>query len=128
MSRRKNRTDTPPSPNGANRVGGGGASGRASGGRFAPGNPGGPGNPHAAHVGRLRSALLSAVGPEDLDAIARKLVELAKAGEMPAIRELFDRTLGRPTEADLIERLEALEELAGKVESRHGTGGTGGCR
>lgn len=127
MSRKKVRTDTPPSANGANGGGAGGA-GRGPGGRFAPGNPGGPGNPHAAHVGRLRSALLSAVGPEDLDAIARKLVKLARAGEMPAIRELLDRTLGRPTEADLIERLEALEELAGKVEARHGTGGTGGYR
>jgi len=121
MSRKKDRADAPPSPNGANGR-------RGAGGRFGPGNPGGPGNPHAAHVGRLRSALLSAVRPEDLDAIARRLVELAKAGEMPAIRELFDRTLGRPTEADLIERLEALEELASKVEARQGTGGTGRSR
>lgn len=113
MSKGNRRSNRLPSPNGA-------SGGRGPGGRFAPGNPGGPGNPHAAHVGRLRSALLSAVTPEDLNVIARKLVELARAGEMPAIRELLDRTLGRPTEADVLERLEALEQIANQCESSLG--------
>jgi hypothetical protein len=99
-----------PSPNGSNR------SGRAPGGRFAPGNSGGPGNPHAAAVGRLRAAMLAAVSPEDVAAIVRQLVELAKGGSVPAIREVLDRTVGKPVEVDLIERLECLEALMERRE------------
>ncbi len=91
-----------PSPNGAN--------GRDASGRFAKGNPGGPGNPFARHVGQLRSALLEAVTAEDMRVVASKLVELAKSGDVRAIKELLDRVLGRPQEADLIERIEALEQ------------------
>ncbi len=95
----------PPSPNGRN--------GR---GRFAPGNPGGPGNPHAAKVGRLRSALLDTVSEQDIADVAAHLVALAKSGDLPAIRELLLRVLGRPVEADLLERIERLEStLSGRV-------------
>ena len=90
-----------PSPNGSN--------GRDARGRFAAGNAGGPGNPHAHHVGQLRSPLLAAVTEKDMRAIAAKLVTLAKGGDVRAIRELFDRTLGRSQEADLVERIERLE-------------------
>ncbi|MBX3408114.1 MAG: hypothetical protein KF869_15270 [Phycisphaeraceae bacterium] len=104
-----------PSPNRANGKG----DGRDGGGRFAPGWRGGPGNPHAAAVGRLRSALLKEVGPDDIRAVIRALVEKAKTGDVPAIRELLDRTLGRSVEADLIERLEELEaQVAAKVPGR----------
>lgn len=96
-----------PSPNGRDGLG-----------RFATGNPGGPGNPHAKRVGELRSALMAAVRPGDVTAIVGKLVELAKAGDVRAIREVLDRTLGRPVEADLIERLEALESLAAELRER----------
>ena len=43
-------------------------------------------------------------------AVMRALVKAAKAGEPWAVRELFDRTVGKPVEADLIQRLEALEQ------------------
>lgn len=92
--------------------------GRDGRGRFAPGNPGGPGNPHASQVGALRAALLAAVTPEDLTAIVGKLVELAKGGDVRAIREVLDRTLGRPIEADLLERLAHLEALAAQLRER----------
>ena len=46
-----------------------------------------------------------------MNAIAAKLVELAKSGSVPAAKEVLDRCLGRPVEADLLERLEELEEL-----------------
>ncbi len=42
-------------------------------------------------------------------AIAAKLVTLAKGGDVRAVKELFDRTLGRSQEADLVERIERLE-------------------
>jgi hypothetical protein len=86
------------------------AAGRAAGGRFAPGNPGGPGNPYAKAIGQLRSALLAAVTPDVIHAIIACLVEEAKRGNVAAAREVLDRCLGRPVEADLLIRLEALEE------------------
>jgi len=98
----------PPSPNGT-------IGERGPAGRFAPGNPGGPGNPFARQTGALRSALLDAVTPEEVGAIAAKLVALAKAGNVAAIREVFDRTLGKPTQADLLERIEELERRAAEL-------------
>lgn len=85
--------------------------GRDAKGRFASGNPGGPGNPYAKRVGELRSALIEAVTPKDIAAIARRLVAEAKAGNVPAIREVLDRTIGRPLEADLLARIDELERL-----------------
>lgn len=101
---------TSPSPIGSN--------GRASGGRFAKGNSGGPGNPYAAQVGRWRATLAASVTEADIQAVARALVKAAKAGESWAVRELLDRTLGRPVEADLLVRMEALEAAAEKVAGR----------
>ena len=88
-----------------------GSNGRDEHGRFLPGHPGGPGNPHAKQVGKLRSAMLAAVSDKEMKAVVKKLVELAKGGNVPAAREVLDRCLGRPVEADLLERLEELEEL-----------------
>ena len=88
-----------------------GSDGRDERGRFAPGNPGGPGNPHAKQTGELRSAMLKAVTEKDMRAVVMKLVELAKSGNVPAAKEVLDRCLGRPVEADLIERLDQVEEL-----------------
>ena len=64
-------------------------------GRFASGNTLGRGNPHAAQVARLRSAMLSAVTEDDVKAVVGKLVALAKGGDVPAIKLLFDRVLGK---------------------------------
>jgi hypothetical protein len=99
-----------PSTNGAN-------GGRQDGGRFAKGNPGGPGNPHARRVARLRSALLKAVTPADMKAIVARLVQDARAGNVQAAREVIERSLGKPVETDLIERIERLEQLLSKEKS-----------
>ena len=64
-------------------------------GRFAQGNPGGPGNPYAKRVADLRAALLDSVTEQDIRAVARALVKRAKEGEIPAIRELLDRLMGK---------------------------------
>ncbi|MBS3821970.1 MAG: hypothetical protein KGY81_09445 [Phycisphaerae bacterium] len=85
--------------------------GRDDKGRFAKGNQGGPGNPYARRVAELRQALIDAIDPDDMKAIAEQLVAEARGGNIRAIREVFDRTLGRPVEADLISRIEALEHL-----------------
>ncbi|RMH24587.1 MAG: hypothetical protein D6692_12755 [Planctomycetota bacterium] len=89
--------------------------GRTAGGRFAKGNPGGPGNPHAGKVGKLRAAILAAVTPEDVAAIVGALIQRAKGGDMAATKELLDRAIGKPTDGDLAERLDRLEEAAERL-------------
>jgi hypothetical protein len=87
--------------------------GRDGRGRFAPGNTAARGNPHAAQVSRLRATLLAAITEDDMRQVARVLVEKAKQGDLPAIRELLLRTLGRPLEGDLLDRIERLESALG---------------
>ncbi len=96
---------------------GGDGSGRTRAGRFAPGNKAAVGNPHARRVARLRSAMLKAVTPADMKAIVAKLVADAKAGSVASAREVLERTLGKPQEADLLERLERLEQLLAKEKT-----------
>ncbi len=100
-----------PSPNGSN--------GRDGHGRFAQGNAGGPGNPYAGKVAKLRSALLAAVTEDDVRQIVERLVRLAKEGDLAAVRELFLRTLGRPLEPDILERLESLEAAVQRLPARN---------
>lgn len=81
---------TGPSPNGGN--------GRGENGRFLPGNSGGPGNPYAARVGEWRQALADAVTPEVITEVTNELVKAAKAGQPWAVKEIFDRCLGKATQ------------------------------
>ncbi len=84
-----------------------GANGRAAGGQFAPGNPGGPGNPHVKRTAALRAAMLEAVTEDDMKAIVKNLVELAKGGDLAAAKELFDRVFGKAPAAahDVVEHV-----------------------
>lgn len=91
-------THNAPSPNG-----------RDAGGRFAKGWKGGPGNPRGATVEKFRHALLGAVTESDISDIARALIEQAKGGDIQAVKELLNRVLGRPTDGDVLERVERLE-------------------
>ncbi len=84
---------------------------RGEGGRFLPGTRGGPGNLMAKRTHELRTALYSAVTEADIAAAVRKLIELARGGDVVAIRELLDRTIGKPHEADLVDRLAVAEQL-----------------
>lgn len=83
---------------------------RDANGRFVKGNSGGPGNPFAARIGKLRSVLIDAVTEEDMRETIRAVVEAARGGDLAAAKLLFDRVLGPPVEADLIERIEEIEE------------------
>ena len=87
-------------------------------GRFAPGNPGGPGNPHAGRIAKLRSALLEAVTAEDVREVVAALVTEAKAGNVQAMREFFNRLFGKPEAIDAIERLNELEAVLERLEER----------
>ena len=69
--------------------------GRLNNGRFGNGNGGGPGNPFASQVGKLRSVLLETVTPDDMKAVVVKLIELAKGGDLAAMKLLLDRTCGK---------------------------------
>src|SRR5262245_34867198 len=86
----------PPLANGGNGVNGAApqrpaapaaeADGRDAGGRFMKGNAGGPGNPHARAVAERRKALLAAVGPADVAAVAQKLLAMALGGDVAAAK------------------------------------------
>lgn len=80
-----------PRANGAN----GRLPGRAPDGKFAKGNAFAQGNPLAAKVQQLRRVLLDVVTVKDLEKVCRKLITLAKAGDLVAIRELMDRLFGK---------------------------------
>jgi hypothetical protein len=94
-----------------------GANGRDSAGHFAPGNKLGKGNPYARAAARLRAELYRSITAKDIKAVVLALIEQAKAGNVAAIREVLDRAVGKPLEADLLERLEQLEQ---QLEARHG--------
>lgn len=64
-------------------------------GKFKAGNPGGPGNPNMKKLASYRKALEQAVSAKDFKEVIKKLVELAKGGDVQAIKVLLDRTLGK---------------------------------
>ena len=64
--------------------------------RFRKGNKFGRGNPLAGRVEQFRARLLKTLTTEDFDAITEKLIEMAKAGDLAAIREVFNRLFGKP--------------------------------
>ncbi len=72
------------------------AAGRDGQGRFAAGNPGGPGNTSARRVAQLRRRLLSRITDEEMDAVFDKLIELAKDGDLAAIKLVLQYTIGKP--------------------------------
>jgi hypothetical protein len=65
--------------------------------RFKPGNAGGPGNPHAGKVQQLRAALYECTTREDMIAVWTQLKNLALGGDLAAIKEFLDRTVGKAT-------------------------------
>ena len=73
---------------------------------------GGPAPPHAAKVAQLRSVL-----PEDIRAVVEALVTEAKAGNVSAMREFFNRVLGQPQAIDAIERLAEVEAILERLEA-----------
>ena len=99
--------------------------GRTPRGQFATGNPGGPGNPYARRTAALRSALLDAVTEADIRAIAKALVKRARDGEVPAVRELLDRLLGRAGDVQGVAAPTEIRVITGVPESEHEAQATG---
>jgi hypothetical protein len=73
-------------------------------GRFVKGHKGmtGP-QPTAIKSKQLREALLAAVTAADIQEIVKKLVAKAKAGDVQATKEIFDRCLGKPQQSHNVE-------------------------
>jgi hypothetical protein len=80
-------------------------------GRFTRGWKGGPGNPFARAVAQRRKALLDAITPEDLAAVAKALLRLALNGDVAAAKVLLLYTLGKPDDVVNPDRLD-VDELA----------------
>ena len=83
--------------------------GRDSGGRFVKGNKFGTGNPFAKKMTQLRSGLIKSVTQKDIAAIICRLKTDAIAGDNTAARILLDRLFGPLIAADVLERLEDVE-------------------
>jgi hypothetical protein len=78
-------------------------------GRFSKGNHGGPGNPFARQVAGLRRALIESVTQEDIQEVARRLVALAKEGNVQAAKLLLSYAIGKPQPAPEPDRMDADE-------------------
>ncbi len=68
-----------------------------------------PGNPFARRVAALRQALVEAISPADLAAIARVMRDKALTGDVAAAKFLATYTVGKPTPAPDPDRLDAEE-------------------
>jgi hypothetical protein len=72
------------------------SNGRTTSGRFGRGNTFGKGNPNLRRIHLLRNKLLKAVDGDAMAQIGYKLVEMAKSGDLDAMRVLFSFTIGKP--------------------------------
>lgn len=71
---------------------------RDSKGKFTEGNVAAVGhtNPNARRATEISAAMRSVMSPAKAKKLMKKLIELGEAGNVVAIREAFDRVLGRP--------------------------------
>ena len=74
-------------------------------GRFLPGhNMPGPGrNAKRQHNEMVKAVLLEVITPDDITAIMRKIVSMAKTGDNTATKVFLDRMLGLPTQSISLE-------------------------
>ena len=78
-------------------------------GRFLPNNQGGPGNPFGRQVAEFRRIMLACVTPEDIEMLIRKLLDMAKEGNLGAMKLLFAYVVGKPAAAQSPDRVEHEE-------------------
>jgi hypothetical protein len=98
--------------------------GRDALGRFLKGNLFGKGNPFARHNAALRKAFCDEATPEDLQQIARKLLNAAKGGDWVAAQVALRWLLGRPPDPvdpyALLLKAAALEAVHRAGQERRG--------
>lgn len=92
-----------------------GDNGRDRTGRFRRGNRGGPGNPRARLVHAHLRAVATAVTAEELQALVRRLHELAMNGNVGAAGLLLDRVLGRARGTQVAVQADSPLEAATQV-------------
>jgi hypothetical protein len=73
--------------------------GRQADGRFGAANRFGQGNPHLRKMHALRAVMLKSVDEGTMHAIGSKLAELAKGGDLDAIKILLSYTIGKPPQS-----------------------------
>ena len=79
---------------------------------FQRGNKMGKGNPYARRSNLLRAVMYRRVTPKDFEEAVDALLIECKSGNLVAIRELFDRMIGKPSEGlDMLARIEQLETM-----------------
>ena len=73
--------------------------GRKADGKFAKGNRYGRGRPDMHRLAEYRQTINTAVTPAELKKVIAVLLRKAKQGDLMAVRELLDRTVGKATQA-----------------------------
>lgn len=88
---------------------------RSQDGRFLKGCKAGPGNPYNKQMQEFRSVLMGAVTHADMLEVMAALLKHAKAGRPWAVKEFFDRVVGKasqPLEVDAeVDTIETRELL-----------------
>jgi hypothetical protein len=101
-----------------------GDQGRDALGRFWKGNIFAKGNPFAKHAGALRKAFYDEATPEDLQQVARRLLNAAKGGDWVAAQVALRWLLGRPPDPvdpyALLLKAAALEVVHRAGQARRG--------
>lgn len=95
--------------------------GRDGKGRFVPGNKLSTGaTNHKALIAakQFKAAFASVVTTEDMRKIGRKLVKMATAGDLMAVKELFDRLFGKAPQAISLKDDREIEQPATVEELR----------
>jgi hypothetical protein len=82
---------------------------RDANGRFLIGNDAGPGNPFARKTAACHAAFLERATPEEMKAIADKLIEQAKGGNVAAAKLVLQYTIGKTAPAVKPDNLDAEE-------------------
>ncbi len=71
----------------------------------------GHGRPYAKQVHALKKVIFDTTTPHDMQVIWKKLLYMAKRGNMPAIREVMDRCFGKAIQAVEMTPAEAEENV-----------------
>ncbi|MBL8763139.1 MAG: hypothetical protein JNM07_02585 [Phycisphaerae bacterium] len=79
-------------------------------GHFKPGSNMGEAKRGSNITRRVRNAVKEAASQDDVCAIMQALIKRARAGDVQAAREVFDRLFGRPDATSVLIRLDQLEE------------------
>ena len=99
-----------------------GTDGRDNAGKFSAGNSFGRGNPVARHAQRLRQLFVQAVTEDDVTAIVKKLVAMAKDGDIQAANLLLTRALGKPSTSEVTLPLDDVPIILTAAEQREALG------